>query len=124
MGLAVLDYINDIIIDRKQICEIYHNNIDSVKHLELRSETSWNYSYFPVIFETEEKLLKAELLLKENQIIARRYFYPSLSTLSYVMSAPMEVAESVSKRILCLPIYKGLELVHLNKISQIINAVC
>jgi dTDP-4-amino-4,6-dideoxygalactose transaminase len=124
MGLAVLNHISDIIQDRKRICENYQNNIESVKKITLRSETEWNYSYFPLLFEMEEKLLKAESLLKKNNIFTRRYFYPSLNKLPYVEYEYKEIAESVSKRILCLPLYKNLEHEVINEIITIINSIC
>jgi len=124
MGLAVLSHIDDIIQDRKRICETYQKYIDSIQFVSIRPETSWNYSYFPIIFETEKKLLEVESLLKANDIIARRYFYPSLSLLPYVKTESKEISESVSRRILCLPVYNGLDSQIIKSISQIINTIC
>lgn len=124
MGLAVINHIDNIIKDRKRICETYQKYIDSIQFFSIRPETSWNYSYFPIIFETEKKLLVIESLLKANDIIARRYFYPSLSVLPYVKTESMEIAESVSRRILCLPVYNGLDIEIIKSISQIINSIC
>jgi dTDP-4-amino-4,6-dideoxygalactose transaminase len=124
MGLAVLSHIDDIIKDRKRICETYQKYIASIQFVSIRPETTWNYSYFPIIFETEEKLLQVESLLKANEIIARRYFYPSLSVLPYVKTESMGISESVSRRILCLPVYNGLDSQIIKSISQIINTIC
>lgn len=123
MGLAVLKHIDSIIQVRKRICDYYRNNIATVKYFKIRSLTSWNYSYFPVIFDTEEKLIKAELLLKANDILARRYFYPSLSTLPYVECESMEIAESVSRRILCFPLYVDLSSEIIDNVITIINSI-
>jgi dTDP-4-amino-4,6-dideoxygalactose transaminase len=48
-----------------------------------------------------------------------------LNTLNYVLYQQMPVAESIAKRILCLPLYVGLTKNQLSKITTIINgAVC
>src|SRR5690606_523359 len=58
MGLCVLPYMDEILRYRKQIVEFYDNYLDfnTVTKLKIRESTSWNYSYYPVIFENEEKL--------------------------------------------------------------------
>ena len=123
MGLAVLPYIDEIIESRKSIVEYYNNNLDFsiVKSIKLINNVNWNYSYYPVIFNSETLLLQAQAKLNECLIYPRRYFYPSLSSLPYVDNSKMEVSEDISKRILCLPIYVGIELKSLKKIVEIIN---
>jgi dTDP-4-amino-4,6-dideoxygalactose transaminase len=74
-----------------------------------------------VIFDSEEKLLEVESKLKENNILPRRYFYPSLNTIKYTNGASMPVSESISARILCLPLFKGLDLKEVEQIARIIN---
>lgn len=129
MGLTVLPYINKIIEERKIIVEFYNANLDSskVNTLKIRESTNWNYSYYPVIFENEEDLLKVQKTLNENKIFPRRYFYPSLNTIEYTkgMSMPMSVSESIAPRIMCLPLYVDLQLEDLKKIVLLINtALC
>ena len=52
--------------------------------------------------------------LKANDIHARRYFYPLISSFSMYRHLPsaqpgkMPVAEDIAQRILCLPIYPDL----------------
>lgn len=110
MGLAVLPYMDEIIRRRLEICNTYAQNITSqfIQKLNLRHETNWNGSYFPVVFEFEEELLKMIDKLRTNDIYPRRYFYPSLNVLQYIKYKKAEYAESLSKRILCLPIYTNL----------------
>ena len=90
----------------------------------LRNNTKWNYSYYPVIFESESQLLKTQKVLNDNEIIPRRYFYPSLNTLPFVDGKEMPISESIAERILCLPIYVGITNEQLNKIVSIINSIC
>ena len=123
MGLSVFPYINGIIEDRKKIVNYYLNNLnfDKLSTIKIRENTTWNYSYFPVIFETEHVLLHIEKALNENNIYPRRYFYPSLNTLNFTNKVKMPISESISSRILCLPLYFGLSEEDLNVIVSIIN---
>jgi len=89
--------------------------------MKIRENTEWNYSYYPVLFESEEQLLKVQKVLNENQIFPRRYFYPSLNNLNYVKSNEMPISENVSEKVLCLPLYRDLKEDDLNRILQIIN---
>lgn len=122
MGLAVLPHIAQILQGRREAVNTYREKLKpSFQALKLREESQWNYSYFPILFDTEKDLLAAEHSLKVNNILARRYFYPALSTLPYIHQTSMLNSESVSKRILCLPLYYGIEPKIISKISRIIN---
>ncbi|WP_343707601.1 DegT/DnrJ/EryC1/StrS family aminotransferase [Flavobacterium sp.] len=124
MGLAVFPYMDKIIKERKKIVEFYNDNLDfsKLQCLKLRENTNWNYSYYPVIFDTEEQLLKVQKELNENQIFPRRYFYPSLNTIEYTKGLEMPISESISSRVLCLPLYVGVKLQQLEKIVILINS--
>ena len=83
-------------------------------------QVEWNYAYFPVIFETEEALLKAEKALQDHYIYPRRYFYPSLNKLEYVEGKPCPVSESVSSRVLCLPVFHDMTESTVDLISRVL----
>ena len=123
MGLAVFPYMDKIIEDRKNVVDDYLHNLDftKLKSIKIRENTKWNYSYFPVIFSSEEKLLQVQKALNEEQIFPRRYFYPSLNTIPFVNGESMPVSESIASRVLCLPLYSGLEKEDVNRIIQLIN---
>ncbi len=125
MGLSVLSHMQLIISSRKSIVDFYRNSIlhPSIKFLTIREGTSWNYSYFPVLFESEELLHEALLKLNAEDIWPRRYFYPSLNTLNYVRQNKMVVSESISSRVLCLPLYVGLEMEYQERICNILNTL-
>lgn len=125
MGLAVFDEMDYIFEERKKVVEFYLKNLnfDNISTIRIREKTKWNYSYFPVIFESETVLLHVEQKLKEQNITPRRYFYPSLNTVSFVTNSKMPISESTASRILCLPLYVGLEKNDLEKITTIINTV-
>ena len=122
MGLAVLPYMESIFNGRREAVEMYRKLLNpKTQRLKLREASDWNYSYYPILFENEELLLEAEGRLKANDILARRYFYPSLNTLSYISPTNMPVSEDISKRIVCLPLYVGLEELSIEKICILIN---
>lgn len=126
MGLANLNYINEIHERRKAICERYKFNLDG---LDIRYQT-WhknsknNYAYFPIIFDNEEIMHKCIRELGAYEIFTRRYFYPSLAnTLPYLSHQKMEVTDNVSKRILCLPLYSDLTFEEVDLITRLIRRV-
>ncbi len=53
--------------------------------------------------------------------LPKALFYPALNTLPYVTSQPMPVAEDVARRVLCLPLYDGLEPAQVHAICEIIR---
>jgi len=123
MGLAVLPYMEIIVVERKLVIDFYNENLDfsKLKTLKIRENTQWNYSYYPVIFENEAQLLKVQKALNENQIFPRRYFYPSLNTIEYSNGMSMPVSESIASRILCLPLYVGISVVDRDRIVTLLN---
>ncbi len=122
MGLAVLPYLEDISNSRELIVKKYEEKINNFnfKSIKIRNNTEWNFSYFPIIFETENDLLYYESEFNKVSIFPRRYFYPSLNKLNYIniMSSPN--SESISKRILCLPLYHNLKEFELEKIISLL----
>ena len=123
MGLCVLDDIEEIKQKRKDILENYREELNGLVQFQEQNENATeNYSYFPVVFESEEQLLKVQKALNEQEIMPRRYFYPSLDTLSYIEPKQIcEISRDVSTRILCLPIYAELEKEIQTKIISIIK---
>lgn len=123
MGLAVLPYMKDIFSDRKKVVDYYNHHLDlsRLKTIKIRQDTQWNYSYYPVIFESEKILGTVMEKLQQFDIFPRRYFYPSLNTLNYVKSERMENSEEISKNILCLPLFVGIKNNTLKMIVTIIN---
>lgn len=110
MGLCLLPLIDEFIAARKNTTEQYNCLLQelSLQRPEPLSGTTYNYSYYPVLLDTEDLLLQIKTLLAENGIITRRYFYPSLNNLPQYSGEPCPVSESVCSRVLALPLYYGL----------------
>jgi dTDP-4-amino-4,6-dideoxygalactose transaminase len=123
MGLAVLPHMGTILERRESVCRAYDRSLDfsRLRKPTLRAGTEWNWSYYPVIFETESALLAAKKKLNDIDIAPRRYFYPSLSKLPYVSSDYLPVTEDVSPRVLCLPLSANLEIEIVEKIAKTVN---
>ncbi len=126
LGLAVLPHIGGIMDNRKRVVDAYDSLFgdSEIEKLKLREQTDWNYSYYPVLFRDEEVLLKVESCLKQNKINARRYFHPSLNTLHFVKKLSMPISENIASRVLCLPLYPGLETDNIETIAKLVNSVC
>jgi dTDP-4-amino-4,6-dideoxygalactose transaminase len=128
MGLCVFDDIALILNKRKEQSEKYSNKLmfsDEMRTIKLREGVEWNYSYFPVILKSEEKLDKLLRLLAENDIHPRRYFYPSLNKLPYLADNcdRVLVSESIASRVICLPLYHTLKSSEQDLVIDIINSV-
>jgi dTDP-4-amino-4,6-dideoxygalactose transaminase len=122
MGLCNLNYIDDILKSRKEQWLYYESLLKEcqLQLLLIEGDVHYNYSYFPVIFETEDELLKTNEALKTKGINSRRYFYPALNTLTYVKYQACPVAESIAKRVLCLPLFHDLNKDDQYEIAQIV----
>jgi dTDP-4-amino-4,6-dideoxygalactose transaminase len=123
MGLSLFPYIDKIIASRKSISLTYSEyiNFDKVKKPILHPAIDYNFAYYPIIFQSEEILLRVIDALNQYDIFPRRYFYPSLNTLHYVKPQTCVVSENIACRILCLPLYYGLEESNIQQIASIIN---
>ncbi len=111
MGLCNMNYINDILSKRKEQVHYYKSHLErtDIERQKELEETNVNKAYYPVIFKNEEQLLRVRDALEQSGISPRRYFYPSLNHLDYVDDEPMPIAEDISTRILCLPLYHTLK---------------
>lgn len=122
MGLCNLPRVNQFILDRKIRWELYNNLL---VHARLKlpivpDHVEYNYSYYPLVFASENLLLKVKDFLAAHNINTRRYFYPSLNQLPYVTGEPCPVSEDISARVLCLPMYQELALEDIRTICRLI----
>jgi len=122
MGLAVFPYMKNIMDGRKTASERYSIGLKAthIKCLKIRPETEWNHSYFPILFPHESFLLRSLKALEAENIVPRRYFYPSLNSLPYLETGSVVISENISKRILCLPLFYGISQSDQDKIIAII----
>jgi dTDP-4-amino-4,6-dideoxygalactose transaminase len=122
MGLAVLPYLENIFSKKKDDYTIYYDQLKERYHfMNVRENTEWNYSYIQISLESEKRVETLQEKLKTEQIIVRRYFYPSLNTLKYVERNTCQIAEDISERIMTLPGFYNLDNSVINRIINIIQ---
>ena len=123
MGLCNLKHIDEILAVRRSLSERYINSLEGlpVKFQKILPHTDYNHAYFPVVFESEAILLKLVEQLNLNNIFPRRYFFPSLSNLPYVHDQSSPIAENISRRILCLPLYHTLAIEEVDMVCRFIK---
>lgn len=122
MGLLNLRYVEEILSRRAEQFNFYREELSghNIRFQRITDRSKSNFSYCPVIFDSEEILIRVYQALKDNNILARRYFYPSLNTLTY-LEGSAEVSESISSRILCLPLYHELKREEQQKVISVIK---
>jgi dTDP-4-amino-4,6-dideoxygalactose transaminase len=126
MGLINLKYIKAIHNKREQLTERYIDNLKTLNagRPKWHKDSNPNYAYYPLVFESEELLLKIKSHLDTYEIFTRRYFYPSLAnSLPYLEPKDFKTTDAVSKRILCLPLYYDLTLEEVDLICRLILRV-
>lgn len=123
MGLAVLPHMQEIYNSREKVVSYYNTNLiwSSIDKIKLRIGTNWNYSYYPILFASESQLLEVQCRLNQAKYNPRRYFYPSLNKINYINGCKMPISESISSRILCLPLSHSISTEDLEQIVNIIN---
>lgn len=132
MGLCNLNYINSILERRRIITEAYDEGLfcrmqdgarKFISTIQFRNQGSRNYSYYPVIFESESELLTTVEQLEAENIFPRRYFSPSLNQVTELVQANNEcsVSSAISRAILCLPVSASMDTSAVSRICGIIN---
>lgn len=130
-GLLQLKHVDMALERRKEIDHIYRAELKNIKGITCPHEKNiitTNNSYFPILIEEEYPLSRDELYekLKLENIYARRYFYPLISSFPMYRNMPsaqsenLPVATRAVSQILCLPIYPALNSDDQQRIINII----
>lgn len=131
LGLLQLKYIDGVIARRQEIDSAYRERLRNVKGIRCLSnagEKVANYSYFPILVDSEYPISRDELnqKLKDIGINPRRYFFPLISEFPMYRGLPsaqvdnLPVATAASSQVLCLPIYPDLDISTVEKITSFI----
>ena len=130
MGICNLRHVDEWIEQRREVVERYRERLSNVPGLKLikpQQGVKENYAYFPVVFDGY-KYTRDEVFsrLAEENIIARKYFYPLTNSFDCYKGRPgfdpeaTPVAEHVAQRVLCLPLYAGLSMEECDRICDVI----
>ena len=130
MGICNLRHIAEEIQKRKAVVAHYRKRLAGVDGIVLspeQPEVTPNYAYFPVLFDGYKHDRDAVFArLREEGIIARKYFYPLTNDcecyedLATAGADKTPVANFVAQRILTLPLYADLPLTDVDRICDII----
>ena len=121
LGLCVLPGASAAIARRKAICSHYDAAlVGRLVRPVLREGTEYNFAYYPVIFASQAELQHVQDALNQASVYPRRYFYPPLSRLDYVSQYSVPLAEDISARILCLPLYEELDEMQIDMICSVV----
>jgi len=130
LGLLQLKHIDTARENRKKKDASYRKLLKGAEGIRCHDfKGKSNYSYFPIFIEPEFPLSRDELFrkLEENNIYARRYFYPLISEfpmyrdLESASKDNLPVATETANKILCLPIYSDLQSSDIESIVSIIT---
>jgi dTDP-4-amino-4,6-dideoxygalactose transaminase len=121
MGLVNFDHFSKIKKHREISSSLYDSLLkEPIIKYKYNAELDRNFSYYPIMFTSEELLLQVTEKLNSYHIYPRRYFYPSLNNLPTVRGNVCLNSEDISKRILCLPLSADITEGDITKISSII----
>ena len=124
LGLANLPQLDAVIDRRRQINLQYREELAGIGWVQFQKiqDDSNNFSYMPIVFDSESRLEQVIKALQKQRIHARRYFRPSLNTVEAVgpyQSCP--ISESLSARILCLPSFHQLSEATISRVCGAIR---
>lgn len=129
MGLLHLKYIDHAVAERCRVGEMYCKQLSHLRGINLPeiSRSSQNYSYFPILVDEDYPISRDGLYekLRSQGILARRYFYPLVTDFAvYKDLLPdglhFPIAQNVSARVLCLPIYPEMSA---DDVERVVSAI-
>ena len=130
MGICNLRHLDGEIEKRKAVVERYRQRLSGVEGIILcdeQADVKSNYAYFPVVFDGfkyDRDTVFANL--KEQDIIARKYFFPLTNDIECYEDLPTAgadktpIAKHIADRVLTLPLYADLTLEDVDRICDII----
>ncbi len=130
MGICNLRHVDEEIEKRRKVVERYRIHLEGVAGIQLspiQKDVKSNYAYFPVVFDEKEfGATRNEVFdkLAQNDIGARKYFYPLTNSFDCFHGKydldETPVARYISNRVLTLPLYADLSFVDVDRICAII----
>lgn len=119
LGLLQLRDI-DFCIDRRRQVDTYYrealSHIEGIECVGFSGEAHANYAYFPILVRPGFPVTRDTLylLLRDNGVLVRRYFYPLVSSFpmySALVTSSKEnlpIATKIASQVICLPIHHDL----------------
>jgi dTDP-4-amino-4,6-dideoxygalactose transaminase len=134
IGLLQLQHIDQALARRREIDLGYRRMLADVKGIRClppAGEKVANYAYFPILVESDYRVSRDELYqeLRNQEIYARRYFYPLISDFPMYRGLPsahrgnLPVAADARSKIICLPIYPTLGSDEQERVVEVIKGL-
>jgi len=124
-GLLNLELVNNEQNKRKKISDVYHQRLsqnDNILIPKMPDNTTNSFQYFPIIIKEHRDI--AYDTLRENNIHARKYFYPPCTDYDSYKELgnrnTLPVTYSRADQVLCLPFYGELGEDNANIICDVI----
>lgn len=131
-GLLNLQQVDKAIESRKSTAFKYREGLKDIEGIRFLCDiegVKHNYSYFPIFIDENKYGMSRDALymkLKEQNILARRYFYPLISEFSTyrgLESATVEnlpIAHKLASSVICLPMYAFMEDCDIERVISVI----
>lgn len=132
MGLCNLKHLEEALANRKERYEYYKEqlkNVKGIRFFQKNKEATNNYAYFPILIEEEYGCTRDELYckLRENNIYARKYFYPITADQACFRNKykndELDCARELAKKVLVIPFYEKINQRQQNKVIENISSI-
>ena len=111
---------------RLEFTKLYDEIFSQTQGVQLLTSNSLTiFSYYPVIFKTEDALVFFQKSISKY-LTTRRYYFPTLKdgyigSANVIFDGKLEVSNSISRRILCLPVYVNCTNETRSKIQEVVK---
>lgn len=133
LGLLQLQHMPEVLAQRQRVDRLYRTHLAGLQDIELPlwpAGTEVNWSYFPIRVKPSFSMNRDQLymVLKENGILGRRYFYPLISEFPMYRGLPsaqaslLPHATQASREVICLPQHPGLSDADIEQICDCIRS--
>lgn len=131
MGICNLRHLDDEIKKRKKNVGLYLKLLKDVNGINLNAykrNIVYNYAYFPILVNDDFKYSRDNvyLLLAQEGIFSRKYFYPLTSDFECYKefnNGNLNIASKVSDSVLTLPLYADLKEEEIKKICTVLKKI-
>lgn len=132
-GLLNLKQVDLAIARRKEVAKQYRIGLKDISGITFMNDLPGirhSYTYFPIFINTAQYgMTRDELyfIMKENEILGRRYFYPLISNfstyrgLSTANRENLPVAHRIADSVICLPMYAELTDADVSRVLEVIR---
>lgn len=132
LGLLQLKNFDEVVEKRRAIDKRYREGLSSIKGIRCLGDSGEkvaNYSYFPIMVNSDYPISRDELYqkMRDADIYARRYFYPLISDFPMYRGLPtsnpsnLPFAQKAANEVICLPIYPAIDNTDIEKIICLIK---